>query len=251
MSAEQAQYCSPEVRRAIWAAIEDKPFTLDNLELLSGIPADDTLKYVALLIENGYVGIRGLRRAASGEALPVFRQLVRNGSEPPFLDRIDGDLIDPCALPVEFQAKRLDLPTMSARLRVAAERLGGPFSRQGLFAAVFGGISPLPQAIVRFGHSWNCLHTAGEIKTLSPGEYAFVINPVTERIRGFLRDNQGVAHKSRDVAQALGLDIIRGALMRSAMDLLSAEGYSVAIRASSAGKKRTYLVERGNNGDSN
>ena len=71
--------------RAVWTALQpQRPMTLDELQVVTGCDAGEVLVYLNILTRHQYVSVLGIRRASSGEALPLFRLTKATGPEAPY-----------------------------------------------------------------------------------------------------------------------------------------------------------------------
>ncbi|MEW6352468.1 MAG: hypothetical protein AB1646_25750 [Thermodesulfobacteriota bacterium] len=229
--------------RAVWAAIERRlEFTLDWLEMITGSAAEDLTEYLSLLARHGYVEICGIRRAASGEVVPMFRQRIRHGSRPPYWDDDQERLVDPNRPAPSSTVTRQSLPTMTARLRYAGEMLGR-FTRRELEEAVLGRVKG-PDA-ERFMFAWKSLVARKGMVRGRDGRYEAVQDPEINRMREFLRSNRDRQVTGRDVWQALGNEPIPGRRIREAVELIAAEGFRVRLEGPGTGGNRIYVIEKG------
>lgn len=233
--------------RAIWAVLEFGELqSLDDLELIAGVRPAQSLEYLDLLIQHGYVHAAGVRRAGSGEAVPTFRLVRRTGPNAPYLDVWDR-LVDPNQRrAVETADRTKSAPrraSLAARVRVAAERLQS-FTRIQLMAAVFG---PEPSHIERqwFTSAWNQLTLRGYICSAEDDWFYLArdIDPIVDSIRKVLREGVGGTVSFQTVVDGLSVSPT-GPQMRHALDLLKAEGLRVTRRG--YGRKTAFLIEATN-----
>ena len=232
--------------RAIWAALElGGSRSLDDLEMTTGVKPEQSLEYLDLLIQHRYVRAVGVRRAGSGEAVPVFRLVGRTGPDAPYLD-IWEKLVDPNERRgAEMARKTKNAPrkaSLAARVRVAAEHLQS-FMRIQLMAAVFG---PAPSHLERqwFTSAWNHLTLRGYICSAEDDWFYLArdIDPSVDSIRKVLREGGGTV-SFQTVVDGLGISPT-GPQMRHALDLLKAEGLHVTRRG--YGRKTAFLIEATN-----
>ncbi len=122
---------SPE-EKAVWALMElGRSHTIDEIAMIAEVDVRQCSDAVQKLLRGGYVAMEGLRKAASGEALPLFRQ-IRSSFEPPF-GRI------------EFKAagnSYVDLPTLKGLMRAVASQFDHPFSRKEIMDKMDGMAAP-------------------------------------------------------------------------------------------------------------
>jgi hypothetical protein len=229
--------------RAIWAALElGGSRSLDDLEVTTGVQPARSIEYLDLLLRHNYVHAVGVRRAGSGEAVPVFRLLRRTGPDAPYLDVWDR-LVDPnqrAASETIGEAKSAPRrASLAARVRVVAEQLPS-FTRAELLTAVFG---PEPSHIERqwFSAAWNQMGMRGHVIVGKDGRFCLApdIDPAVGSIRRILKERAGGTISSQRMAEELGF-APTGPQMRHALDLLKAEGYGV--RRQGHGGKKTYSV---------
>ena len=79
--------------------------SLDDLEVTTGVTPEPCLEYLGPLMEHQYVRAVGVRKAVSGEAIPVFRLVRRTGPEPPYMDALK-QLVDPNERSITEMRKR-------------------------------------------------------------------------------------------------------------------------------------------------
>lgn len=227
--------------RAIWASLESgRPISLDDLQMIAAVQPEDSIGYLSLLMRNGYVAMSGMRRAASGEALPVFKLVKRTGPEAPYQDA-NGKLVDPNVTIRAAGPRGL----FKAEVRLAAERLGGPFTPSTLRALIRGpGLRPK-----QFDSIWAQLKRSGELvrdETAYPdGTQCWIYRPhpgATE-LRKFFKARAGEAVDSNGLKSALG-PRLNGGTIRHALNLLIAEGYRVDVSPFKNGVV-VYQVDRG------
>ncbi|MGB6065524.1 MAG: hypothetical protein WBG50_11995 [Desulfomonilaceae bacterium] len=233
--------------RAIWAALElGGSRSLDDLEMTTGVKPEQSLEYLDLLIQHRYVRAAGVRRAGSGEAVPMFLLVRRTGPDAPYLD-IWKKLVDPNERRAAEMARKTEdaprKPSLAARMRVAAEHLQS-FTRPDLIAAVFG---PEPSCIQRqwFTSAWNQLTLRGHIMAAEDDWFYLVrdVDPVVDSIRKALREGIGGIVRYQAILDALGVSPT-GPQMRHAVDLLKAEGLHVTRRG--YGRKTIFSIEATN-----
>jgi hypothetical protein len=220
--------------------------SLDDLEMTTGVRPEESLEYLDLLIQNRYVRAVGVRRAGSGEAVPMFLLVRRTGPDAPYLD-IWEKLTDPNERrAAEMARKTKDAPrkpSLAARMRVAAEHLQS-FTRIELMTAVFG---PEPSHIKRqwFTSAWNQLTHTGYICSAEDDWFYLArdIDPIVDSIRKVLREGVGGTVSFLTVADGLGVSPT-GPLMRHALDMLKAEGLRVTRRG--YGRKAIFSIEATN-----
>ncbi len=230
--------------RAIWAALElGGSRSLDDLEVTTGVKPDRSLEYLDLLIQHHYVRAVGVRRAGSGEAVPVFRLTRRTGPDAPYLDGW-ARLVDPnqrgAAEAVRETRRAPRKASLAARVRTAAERLPS-FARTELQTAVFG---PEPSHMERqwFTAAWNQMVLRGHVIPAEAGRFSLRsdVDPAVDSIRRVLRRSGGKSISRQSMAEELGFSPT-GPQMRHALGLLKAEGFQVTRRGS--GKKSIFSVE--------
>ncbi len=233
--------------RAIWAALEmGGSRSLDDLEVTTGVKPEQSLEYLGLLMRHNYVRAVGVHRAASGEAIPVFRLVRRTGPDAPYLD-VWKKLIDPNERRLAGMVRKTKngprRASLAARLRVAAENLGS-FTRTGLLAAVFG---PEPSHIERqwFTSAWNQMTLRGHVLAAEDGLFFLAenIDPVVDSIRRILRGAIGGAVSFQKIIDELAVSP-SGPQMRHAVDLIRAEELRVTRRG--YGRKTVFLIEARN-----
>jgi hypothetical protein len=234
--------------RAIWAALElGGSRSLDDLEMTTGVKPEQSLEYLDLLIQHRYVRAVGIRRAGSGEAVPVFRLVRRTGPDAPYLD-VWNQLVDPNERrAIETAVRTKSAPrraSLAARVRVAAEPLPS-FTRTELMAAVFG---PAPSHLERqwFTMAWNEMMLRGHVIPAENGRFRLAgdIDPIVNSIRRILKEGTGKTISRQSISEELGF-LPPGPLMRHAVDLLKAEGLQVTRRG--YGRKSGFSVQWGNN----
>jgi hypothetical protein len=239
---------TPE-QRAVWAALESRrPYTLDDIGLITDVPPAESLPYLGVLMANSYVRFAGLKFADSGEALPIFQLVQRTGTEAPFVGS-DGVFVDPQRAQAEeaARAQRMGLatmPTLRARMRVAAMRRGEPFTKADLREALGVGRDDR----LTFTRAWDQCVFKGEFAntqaTGSPARYRYYPrNEEAERIRLFLKRRPGETMTAMDLKRALGVSFIPSSEIRHALDMLAAEGWGIVIERNTY-KPAEYRVER-------
>lgn len=216
--------------------------TLDELELLTGDGATELAPYVNLLVARGYVRITGVRRAASGEAVPAFRLEERTGPEAPYVDR-DGCFVDPNVpgpKPLGTNRSRRHKGTLQARVRIAAERLG-QFLAKDVIAEV--GISDQKElnSFRTYWHSlvkWGQFRRIGAMYEVSP----VAVDPQVQEVRRYLKLHEGQTVSVEDLETALGYRPW-GSWIRAALNLLEAEGYYVRrLLPTRPGEPRRFVI---------
>lgn len=232
--------------RAIWAALElGGTRSLDDLEVTTGVKPEQSLAYLDLLIRHDYVRAVGVRRAGSGEAVPVFQLVTRTGPGAPYVDAWNR-LLDPNQRGMSESAMRGKSlprkPSLAARLRIAAERLSC-FTREELVTAAYG---PEPSYIERqwFTAAWHQMVFMGHVIAVEDGRFSLApeIDPSTDSIRQVLKSNYGKTVSGQSMAEELGF-APTGPQMRHVLDLLKAEGYQVTRRMT--GGRKCYSVGSG------
>lgn len=230
--------------RAIWAALElGRAESLDDLEVITGVRPEQSLQYLTLLIRHEYVRPVGVRRARSGEAVPVFRLVRRTGPDAPYLD-IRKTLVDPNERRAAEMARKTEnaprKASLAARVRVAAEHLQS-FTRPDLMAAVFG---PEPSHSEQhwFRYAWTHLRLGGHICSAEDDWFYLArdVDPIVDSIRKILRESVGRMISRQSMSEALGSSPT-GPQMRQAVDLLTAEGLQVIRRG--YGRKTVFFIE--------
>jgi hypothetical protein len=224
--------------------------SVNEIQLITGVEPAAILAYIGHLMASGYVRFAGLRCADSGEAIPLFQLRLRQGPLAPFVDD-RGELVDPnktlflhSGMRDGERQKRRDAPrkpSLAARMRVAAERLGA-FTREDLRAAVFGQ-HPSPIECRWFGVAFGQMLLRGQVQPDGNGGFTLVqgFDPVVDAIREKLRGALERPLPAHELEQTLGF-MPSGPQMRSAVDLLKAERYEVT-RTSGPGKGH-YVVQR-------
>jgi biotin operon repressor len=225
--------------RAIWAALElGGPRSLDDLEVTTGVIPEQSMAYLDLLMRHNYVRAVGVRRAGSGEAVPVFRLVTRTGPGAPYVD-VWNRLVDPnqrgAVQTGKQQKSEPRKPSLNARVRVAAERLPS-FTRAELLTAVFGAE---PSRLERqwFGAAWYQMVFRGHAIAVEDGRFYLApdIDPAVDSIRKVLKRANGAGISGQSMAQELGFSPT-GPQMRHALDLLKAEGYGVTRHVTGGNK---------------
>ena len=86
-----------EICRCVWAALEDGlTMSFDDIQMLSGIGAEDSAPYLSVLYEHGYAAISGIRRLRSGDSITLFRLIKHTGPKAPHINE-RGTFVDPNA----------------------------------------------------------------------------------------------------------------------------------------------------------
>ena len=220
-----------DLERGIWAALSVRtPMTLDDLQIVSGFEPWRILRYLDLLVSNGYVRMSGVQKAFGGESVPQFTLIRREGPLAPYADP-EGRCIDP----------NMIAPTVnSARIRFVAEQLPQPFSRWELAEAV--GITTATER--QFKSFWDAMRFRKHI--VPEGQrFRYVPPPVAQALREVLRANPGREMTGSEVIAAAAIGDRRrasGNAFRLAVALIEAEGYRVTVRR--VGPRQTiYRVE--------
>lgn len=213
--------------RAIWAALElGRSRTLEDLQMIAGLEPAVSLEYLGLLIVHGYVVMPGIRRAASGEAVVQFKLARRTGPEAPYVDSNNRFVDLNVAGPASGQRPR---GIYKAKVRLMAERLGGPFTQAELRNAL-----PDPETRTKkFSGIWSNMKRAGEIvrdfTAYEDGAKCWVYrpNPHAAGIRWYFKEHLGESIQSNKLKDAVGT--ANGMFIRQALDVLIVEGFDVEV----------------------
>lgn len=214
--------------RGIWAAMgSGRSMTLDELQMIADVLPADSVGYLELLIRHEYAAIVGIKRAASGEALTVFRLTKRTGPEAPYLHE-SGRLIDPNLEARSAPQHRRG--AFKAAVRLAAERIPGPFTSRQLRDA----LRDWPESrSKKFDSIWAQLKRSGEVvrdTTEYPDEaqcWIYRPNRDADAIRRYLKARLGESVSIVELKAAV--ETINGGILRTALNLLTAEGFSVSV----------------------
>jgi hypothetical protein len=236
--------------RAIWAALETRrPLTLDEIELLTEVSPVGTVRYLDLLARNGYVSMAAVRQADSGESLPLFMLIRRHGPDAPYEDE-NGKFIDPNIKTrrpeqSEWLSRRThrDLPTMTGRIRAAALRIGAPCPRSDLESGA--GVSG-PSARRAFNAALHSLLARGFLRRAPVGLLQYCPHVIETRLRELFLGRLGREVSPQEIKTALDLDRAPGGpAIRSALDILAADGYGVVIKRFGGpwGSRAVYRVD--------
>jgi len=227
-----------EVCRGVWAALEGRPRTLDELEMVTGLGMVDITDYVAFLIEHGYVTISGTRKAHSGEAIPILRVIRWTGPQAPHDDK-RGRLVDPNrqAQKAVLFGDGADLPTIYGRIRQWGGLQVGAFTRDEL--AEHLGISA-PEGLAHLKTAINRLRFRRELVTVDRNTFSYYPSPALETVRQWF-----AAHPREDIrGDELGRwcsAAKQAQTVRNALDVLAAAGWKIRITAVST-KRTDYRV---------
>lgn len=234
---------SREVCRGVWAALESarRFLSLDDLEELTGIEPFTILQYVELLVRHRYCRAGGIRRAPSGEAIPLFRLVRRSGPEAPYRDEL-GLWVDPnvkaplCPLNPALRIGRGTMPSMRARIRYFGDRCKAEFTRQDVRDAI--GI--LEQERHSFDMAWKALRESGELQDgAHDGLYSCVIPDLIHHIRRNMVARIGQEFRLAEFQNEYGEPSIK--TIRTVVDLLAAEGFRVTMRRSD--RRAIYRID--------
>lgn len=229
------------IARGVWATIENqRPFTFDQIQFIAGIRPEEAAQYVGLLERVGYVGISGIRRADSGEEIPVFRLYRRTGPVAPRVDD-EGNFVDPNVRTTGgLKGRHRRKGELAARLRIAEERIGRPFTSEELAAAI--GVSRAEKR--SFQATLYRLRQSGEITRLEDGRFEFHADPgrKAERIRQFLKTCVGRTVTLKEIRKAVGR-AVAGSDIRLARERLEAEGFTVTFLQRGTPSLQLYLIE--------
>lgn len=233
--------------RAVWAALESgRQITIDHVELAGEMEPDDARYCLNFLIRHGYVDMCGTKRAASGECLPTFKSIRWTGPEAPHPDK-SGKLVDPNVAAGGNEHRGL----FKAQVRLAAEKARGCFTLKEFRRFVeLQTRRPLPKG-KKFDSIWAQLKRSGEIVRVQSSEpelagtWEYRPNPHAERIRAYHKAHLGQPFTFTELKAAC--DITNSAILRQALELLTAEGYRVHIDAatptSRTHSEATYTVD--------
>jgi hypothetical protein len=225
--------------RAVWSLLEIRnSVTLDDLKMIAETEPKNSSEYLNLLIRQGYVKMAGVRKAAGGESLPIFKLIRRTGPKAPY-ETEKGLFVDP-NVPIRGTAKKWAMPSLGALCRLLAERIERPFTRKELSSRVS---EFWPQVTSReFNSAWYHLMTAKEIVEQSGGTWVFVPNEQVNALREHFRTNLGQTIISRDLRR-LFPDARHHYTYRQALDLLAAEGFSVQLDIRGDSNLTKYRVD--------
>lgn len=234
---------APETRRGVWAALEDcRPHTLDEIETVTALDPMDVLLYVEQLICNEFVVFSGVKRARSGEVLPILKLVNRPGPEPPDLDP------EPEPNPEFADAAEGRPASRNAMIRRILRELGDSFDLVDAREAVLRWACSTPNRTVS-GNTWNQIkHTQLEPAANQFGQYGkWRLKPapdVDAIVAWFTRpENQGRIVRLAEIRKALGLRI-HPARMRRALEDLTAMGFRVSrFPHARGGGKIDYRVD--------
>jgi hypothetical protein len=229
--------------QSIWSAMEcGRALTLDDLKVISGVLEKTACDYLQELIKRDYVWMNGIRRAASGEALPSFKLVKRTGPEAPHLDG-KANFIDPN---LEKQRKAApkkigqgQVPSIRARYRVLAKRLD-TFTRDQFKQEMGAG----PE----FTKTWNHLRFLKEFRQI-PGIdlYQFVPSLDCDRVWAYFQANLGKPISASELRNHLQQYVSAG-LIQQVLDISAAEGFQIEVIPRAGGRKTQYRVTKLENG---
>jgi hypothetical protein len=236
---------SEETARALWAALETrKAYSLDELQLIAEVEPAEAIPYLDFLVGARFAKLAGVRSAHSGEAVVLFRLIIRQGSKAP-LPVEKGTFVDPNVRPeVQRSQRPKSLPSMGGRIRLAAEQIGGEFSRDQLAETM--GITSHEKAVFR--KNFHHLRHNSVIANVGPDRYLLRPSPViVSRLRSLFLNNLGRELSAMDIREGLHLE--RAPIASHvwlALDLLAAGGYPVTTSGTGRTKRRNalYHVDR-------
>ncbi len=235
---------------AIWALLGSSPtVTLQEIELLGEVDPLHALAYLSELMRSGYADFAGCKRQESGSYEVSWRQTRRTGDFAPYIDEsgqfVDPNLENPPISPFRKGGGRepqpgfraTGLPSLSARVRIAAEKFPEAVTKNRLREAM----NILPAEMLRFNETWyNMKRRAVFCAILGSKEYRYRSNPDIEAVRDHLRRTLALKNAAGwgseleitgiQISKDLQKDVIPGSVIRSALDVLAAEGYQVSVR---------------------
>jgi hypothetical protein len=227
------------VCRSVWALLEKGGrVTFDRISDITGKPPLVTVRYLDLLLRQGYVALVGVQKAVSGETICMFELIRRTGRNAPYVDE-RGVFIDP-NVPTRGAGQKWALPSLGGLCRFHAERFDRPFTRKELSRKV----SEIWPAVTgtEFNSAWYHLRYAKEIEEQPDGTWEFIPNGQVKAIREYFRAHLGETIIAKDLRRQFPR-IKHHYKYRQALDLLAAEGFSVRMDIRGDSNLTKYRVD--------